>query len=95
MLSTFGIGPAVDGMGLFHALGSYCGSFNISVSACREMIPDPAFYAQCLTDSFNETLSAAKAKKPVKKASKIVGTKTAAKTTKKKTTKKRATKKKT
>jgi len=59
MLSSYGIGPAIDGLGLFHALGSYCGRFNIAVSACREMMPDPAFYAECLTESFNEMLSAA------------------------------------
>lgn len=61
MLSSFAIGPAVDGTGLFHAIGSYCGKFNINVSCCREMMPDPAFYAQCLQDSFDELYEAAMA----------------------------------
>lgn len=59
MLSNFGLGPAIDGMGLFHALLSYCGLFNISINACREMMPDPAFYAQCLQESFDELYHAA------------------------------------
>jgi len=72
MLSSFALGPPIDGMGLFHGLGSYCGRFNISVSACREMIPDPAFYAQCLQDSFDELLEASipPKSKPVRKKAK-------------------------
>lgn len=94
MQSNFALGPPVDGMGLFHGLGSYCGKFSISVSACREMMPDPAFYAQCLRESFEETLQDAKARtrserKPSKKSAK----KSTAKTSKKKTTKKRISKK--
>lgn len=58
MLSRFSLGPPIDGMGLFHGLGSYCGKFTISVSACREMIPDPAFYADCLKKSFSDLISA-------------------------------------
>jgi len=64
MKSNFSLGPPIDGMGLFHGLGSYCGRFNISVSACREMLPDPAFYAQCLQESFEEHLQASMPKKP-------------------------------
>jgi WS/DGAT/MGAT family acyltransferase len=63
MLSNFGLGPAIDGMGLFHAILSYCGKFNISINACREMMPDPAFYAQCLRESFNELHEATVPKK--------------------------------
>lgn len=59
MLSNFSLGPPIDGMGLFHGLGSYCGKFTISISACREMMPDPAFYAECLQESFNELLASA------------------------------------
>jgi len=62
--SSFALGPPIDGMGLFHALGSYCGLFTISVSSCREMMPDPAHYAQCLRESFEELLAAAIASKP-------------------------------
>lgn len=94
MLSNFSMGPPIDGMGLFHGLGSYCGRFSISFSACREMMPDPAFYAQCLHDSFNELYSAAiAAEKPAVKPIKKKATKK--KATKKKVTKKKVTRKKT
>jgi diacylglycerol O-acyltransferase len=53
MLSNFGAGPLTDGMGLFHAIGSYCGEFSISVTSCRDLMPDPGFYRQCLQDSFD------------------------------------------
>ncbi len=95
MLSSFSLGPPIDGMGLFHGLGSYCGKFNISVSACREMMPDPAFYAQCLQESFDELLAATAQKKPQpsrkktkKKRSKKVAKKVSRKKTAKKATKK-------
>lgn len=110
MHSSFALGPPIDGMGLFHGLGSYCGRFNISVSACREMMPDPAFYAECLQSSFDELFAAAidanlepkpKSKKITRKKSKrkssnaTSGKKvTANKKTKKKTTRKRSAKKK-
>ncbi len=59
MVSSFGLGPVMDSMGLFHAVTSYCGNICISVTACREMMPDPAFYAECLQKSFAEMLAAA------------------------------------
>jgi diacylglycerol O-acyltransferase len=52
MLSSFGTGPVADGLGLFHVISSYCGEFAISATSCREMMPDPAFYRQCLMESF-------------------------------------------
>ena len=93
MLSNFSLGPPIDGMGLFHGLGSYCGRFTICVTACREMMPDPAFYAECLRESFDDLLNAATAL-PIDDSSK--GIKKRKKTPKaaKKTTKKRASKKK-
>jgi diacylglycerol O-acyltransferase / wax synthase len=33
---------------------SYCGQITIALTSCREMMPDPAFYAECLQDSFDE-----------------------------------------
>ena len=73
MLSNFSLGPPIDGMGLFHGLGSYCGKFTISVSACREMMPDPAFYAECLLSSFSDLKNATEtlAKNNAKKVTKI------------------------
>lgn len=103
MLSNFGLGPAVDGMGLFHAILSYCGKFNISINACREMMPDPAFYADCLQESFDElyeatvtkaSLQKKKAKPAAKKTitKKAVRKKTGGKKTGRKKTKKTVSK---
>ena len=52
MVANYGAGPLLDGMGLFHAITSYCGDFAISTTSCRVMMPDPEFYRQCLLDSY-------------------------------------------
>ena len=67
MLSSFGMGPPIDGTGLFQAIGSYCGSFNIAVCSCRNMMPDPAFYGECLQQSFDELKAATLNPKPAKR----------------------------
>ena len=36
----------VEGMGLIHPVMSYCGDLTIAFTSCREMLPDPAFYAR-------------------------------------------------
>jgi hypothetical protein len=49
------------------------GPVTLSFTACRDMLPDPAFYADCLQDSFEELLSAAlatKARKPATRSRK-------------------------
>jgi diacylglycerol O-acyltransferase len=60
LISTYGSAPIGDSMGLIHVIGSYCGQFTISFTSCREMMPDPAFYRQCIQDSFDELLAATK-----------------------------------
>ncbi|MBW2422679.1 MAG: wax ester/triacylglycerol synthase family O-acyltransferase [Deltaproteobacteria bacterium] len=59
MVAGFGMGLPLDGMGLFHAVMSYNGSITISVTSCRTLLPDPAFYAECLEESFRELREAA------------------------------------
>lgn len=76
MVANFGTGPVLDGVGLFHAIGSYCGDFVISATACRTMMPDPDFYRRCLRESYKELLAAAAAPEP-KKAKKRNGKKAA------------------
>ena len=78
MVANFGTGPVLDGLGLFHVIGSYCGQFVISATACREMMPDPSFYRQCLQESFNELRAAASrrgksANKPTKRRKRKAG----------------------
>lgn len=50
----FGAGPSMDGMGLVNIITSLSGVLSIGISACRELMPDPEFYAQAIEDSFNE-----------------------------------------
>lgn len=80
-----------DGLGLAHVVQSYVDEAYISFTACRDIMPDPEFYSQCLQDSFDELLAAAKAveaapakktaakKAPAKKAPAKKATKQAAK----------------
>lgn len=59
LVCSAGCGPLLDHMGLFHAVLSYEGGLSIMATACREMLPDPAFYAECIQSSFDELTSAA------------------------------------
>jgi len=52
------MGPIGDGLGLIHPVFSYCGQITISATSCRKLMPDPAFYAKCLQDSFDELTAA-------------------------------------
>lgn len=52
MVAYWGIPPVLDCIGLGHAIFSYNGRISVSALACRSMMPDPAFYAQCLKDAF-------------------------------------------
>ena len=51
--------PIADGMGLVFAVTSYDGQVVISPTSCRELMPDPELFAQCVRDSFQEYLAAA------------------------------------
>ncbi len=62
LVTQFGLGPILDGMGIIHPIFSYCGEITISFTSCREMMPDPAFYAQCIEDSFEEMRAATRGK---------------------------------
>ncbi len=58
LIDSISFGPLLPGVGLFHivysAVQNKRGTINLSFTACREMLPDPAFYTQCLQDSFDE-----------------------------------------
>jgi hypothetical protein len=57
--------PISDGMGLVFAVTSYDGRIVISPTSCRELMPDPAVFAQCVRDSFQEYLAVAAGAAPV------------------------------
>ena len=54
MLRVMGMGPAIDQAGLFHVVFSYNGMVSIAFTACREMLPDPDLYAQCIQAAYDE-----------------------------------------
>ncbi|MEP5763699.1 MAG: wax ester/triacylglycerol synthase family O-acyltransferase [Halieaceae bacterium] len=66
--TILGMGPLLDGMGLFNLVISGAGHICINFTACRQMLPDPDFYQQCLRESFAELKAAAL--KPAKGKSK-------------------------
>jgi WS/DGAT/MGAT family acyltransferase len=53
--------PISDGLGLAFAVTSYDGRIVISPTSCRELMPDPERFAQCLRDSFQQLLALAPA----------------------------------
>jgi hypothetical protein len=56
--------PIRDGMGLAFAVTRYDGRVIISPTSCRELIPDPERFAQCLRDSFQASLAQAQQSMP-------------------------------
>lgn len=84
MIAMYGMGPVVDRVGLFHTVFSYDGKITFTFTACRDMLPDPEFYADCLQSSFDE----------LKKATVKPKTRTRKKAKKKTATKKKAAAKK-
>ena len=58
LVDSISLGPLLPNVGLFHIVYSSVqdkkGTINLSFTACRDMLPDPAFYANCLQQSFEE-----------------------------------------
>ena len=54
LVGCAGFGPIMDSVGLFHAVMSCGDSISIAVNACRNMLPDPDFYAKCIQLSYDE-----------------------------------------
>jgi WS/DGAT/MGAT family acyltransferase len=60
--------PVNDGLGLVFAVTSYDGRIIVSPTSCREQMPDPEVFAQCVRDSFQEYLALARERLPSEKA---------------------------
>jgi WS/DGAT/MGAT family acyltransferase len=60
LVNIYGNLCLLDGVGLGHVVHSYVDKITICATACRDAMPDPAFYAECLEASFDEHLAAAK-----------------------------------
>jgi WS/DGAT/MGAT family acyltransferase len=86
LVRFMGMGPVLDGLGIVFPCISYNGRIEITLIACRDILPDPEFMAECLQESFDELKAVAllQAKEP-----KVKATAAAAKT-KKPTVKKTA-----
>jgi diacylglycerol O-acyltransferase len=58
LIDSISLGPLLPNVGLFHIVYSSVqdkkGIISISFTACRDMLPDPAFYASCLKSSFED-----------------------------------------
>ena len=61
--TSFGIDSIYDNVGLAHNAFSYNGMLNITINACRNMMPDPEFYMECLNDSFKSLYRSDKSKR--------------------------------
>lgn len=56
MVSYAGIPPLTDGVGISHAIYSYCGKISLAMVTCGGMMDDPEFYMQCCDVAYNELL---------------------------------------
>lgn len=60
MVRYYGLGLLTPGVGLFHLIFSSNGIMTMSILGDRNAMPDPAFYRECIEQSFDELLAAAK-----------------------------------
>jgi diacylglycerol O-acyltransferase len=58
LIRNLSLGPLFTGVGLFHVIYSTVQhgerTITLSVNACRQMMPDPEFYAECLQAAHDE-----------------------------------------
>nr|WHV03941.1 putative wax ester synthase/acyl-CoA:diacylglycerol acyltransferase [uncultured bacterium] len=63
LVDAISLGPLMPNMGLFHivysAVQNKQGTIHLSFTACRDMLPDPAFYSACLQEAYDELEDAA------------------------------------
>jgi len=67
--------PITDGMGLVFSVTSHDGRIVISPTSCRELMPDPEFFALCIREEFQEFLAIARRRR--QRAKRVPGKKTA------------------
>ncbi len=59
LVNIFGNLCLLDGVALGHVVQSYVDKITVTATACRDAMPDPAFYAECIQASFDQHLQAA------------------------------------
>ena len=57
MLAYYSLGPVYDNAGPIHLIVSYLGKIYLSVTTCREIVPDIAHYVACLQQSWDELVA--------------------------------------
>jgi diacylglycerol O-acyltransferase len=62
MVAFAPVSIAINGLGLNVTGFSYAGTMWVCAVSCRDMVPDPQFFASCLRDAFGELVAAAQAK---------------------------------
>ena len=67
MLSSYGMAPLNNGLGLFIATPSYNGKISFCVTSTREIMTDVSYFVECIEKSFEETLAAAQPRKTTRK----------------------------
>jgi diacylglycerol O-acyltransferase / wax synthase len=58
MEAYYGLGPVYDYAGPIHLVVSYLGRVHLSVTTCREIMPDPNVYIDCLQQSLADLVAA-------------------------------------
>lgn len=53
----FGSPPLMDGAAMLHCVGSYNGEFMFQFTACRDLLPDPDFYRECLDGAVRDVVA--------------------------------------
>jgi len=61
MVAFAPVSIALDGLGLNVTGFSYHGTMWVCSVGCREMMPDPGFFADCMREAFSELVAAANA----------------------------------
>ncbi len=72
-VGVYGMMCLFDGVALGHIVHSYVDKITLSYTACRDAMPDPDFYSECMQASFDDHMKALKAfeKKEAAKATQI------------------------
>ena len=70
LIKVLATAPPFDRLAAFHTVVSFGGEACIAFTACRDMLPDPAFYAECIEASFDDLRSATIGKPVAKKKAK-------------------------
>jgi len=64
LIKVLATAPPYDQWGIFHTAVSFDDKLCIAFTACRDMMPDPAFYAECIETSFDDLKRATLGKRP-------------------------------